>query len=446
MRDKANIDLKRTNELIMNKKLIIMRKNYFLLAAAVTMLTGCTNNDTLKDVLLEENETELIGFETFHNKSTKSAVSQPEHLTSDNGGFGVYGFKHLNDRTANESTKEIDLSDTNPNTPANNINYVSTIFDNVKVWYVKNEKTKDFTYEIPKYWDKQKFYTFFAYAPHVGKANAVADDPSTTDVDESADAVKGISFDQSKGLFTRNDIKKLQPANTYANSATCGKRQYSENASANITDYLIAQYVHSQKAGATNQPSSGQDGYYTGAELTVGFEFWHILSKLNVIVKAKNEDAGHKYKGIRDIQVKKLNITKLPNVPNDVTNTATYNQSKVTFTTTEDLNNAGSYEPTYYETNLEIIGNGTNATDAGPLFVLAGGTGTATSITSNPTEYINQSFHYYVAPNTPNTGDKHILNIDYEIAYVDGTIEPFSRTIDLSTATTSFTTMARNSV
>lgn len=408
-----------------------MKKNYLLIAAAAAMFAACSDVDTFKEAV-NDNETELIGFQTYHNKSTKAAVEKPEDLLSSNGGFGVFGYKHLNEREATNAGI-IDLSDQEP---ANNENFVTPIFENVKVWYVdENTPTKGFTYSVPKYWDKKKFYTFFAYAPYA----EIADN-----------TVKGISFNEAHGLFTRDDIKALQEANTKTTVAVnnISRDQYTELNKEKGIDYLIAPYVPKMKSGSTNQPASGAASY-TNSGLTVGFEFWHLLSKLNVIVKAQDETAEgkHHYKGVKDIQVKKLNITNLPNDwTTSTTEIATYSQSKVNFTTTAELNTAGSFSPTHYDTNLEIIGNGTNATDAGPLFVLDGGTGTTTSVTSDPTTYIPQSFHYYVAPNTPDTNKKHELNIDYEITYVDGTIEPFSRKLDLSTATANFATMAQNSV
>lgn len=386
-----------------------MKKSYLMIAAVATLLASCAGNDIFKEVI-EENETELIGFETFHDKSTKAAVSAPTDLTSANGGFGVYGFKHLNDRTATNGS--INLSDV---TSTDNVNYVTTIFDNVKVWYESSTtKTQGFTYEVPKYWDKTKYYTFFAYAPQVAKVNG-----TTT----------GIAFDQTTGKFTRNDILALQKVNSTSEVAvgSNNRTQYGNANEENAIDYLIAPYVHSQKSGATNQSQKS----YDGKELTVGFTFSHILSKLNVTVQAQDESTGHEYSGVSNIIIDKLNITNLPN--ND--EVATYAQNK-----TDEV--AGTWTPANYSTVLNIVA-GDNATSADPLYVLDGGSKSGTTITV-PTNYLNQQFHYFVAPNTPASGNKYTLNIDYTINYVDGTVEPFSRSIDLSTQTANFTTMEQN--
>lgn len=448
-----------STRVLKNKKQIIMKK-FYLLAAAATILTACTNNEKMTADLSYDGPV-MIGFETYHEKSTKAAVNNQSDMTSINGGFGVYGYKHLNDREA--AAGIINLSDINPES---SVNYVTPIFDNVKVWYVNGATTKDFTYAVPKYWDKEKFYTFFAYAPYADKkaaaTDAVEDNPDT-DEDESkpaTDEVKGISFDQSTGKFTRNDIKALQSTNI-TTSVTVGEEsrtQYTTADETSVTDYLIAPYVPHQKSGTTNQTTTG--GYtgtaYDGQEITVGFTFSHILSKLNVFVKAKNEDNdpedddknGHKYSGVQDIKVTKLNIENLPNATTEI---ATYAQKK-----TDEV--AGTWSPYRYTTTLNII-SGTNATSAKELYILDGGKGNATEVTNAPTRYIPQEFHYFIAPNDPDdptttdnpetteiveNKEHYTLNIDYVITYVDETKEPYSRTIDLSKESAAFESMAQN--
>ena len=387
-----------------------------MIAAAAALFAACSSNDTFKQDVFE-NETELISFETYHGKLTRAAVIAEADLTSNNGGFGVFGFKHKNSRTAENGV--IDLSDDNPE---NNANYVSTVFDNVKVWYVADAPTDNFTYAVPKYWDKLKKYTFFAYAPQVAKADG---------------DIKGIAFDQAKGLFKRNDIVALQSTNNSVNNAgpNSNRVQYGDSieTGTDLKDYLIAPYVPSQVSGGTNHEQHKN---------TVQFTFSHILSKLNVYVRAKNEEGGHKYAGVKDIQVKKLNIQNLPATSNEI---ATYAQIK-----TNEV--AGNWTPEKYTTTLNIIG-GSEALSSDALYILDGGTGSATEVTANPS-YIPQEFHYFVAPNAPvddeSTTDvnegKYILNIDYDITYVDGTIDPYTRSIDLSEKSAAFTSMVQNNI
>lgn len=377
-----------------------------MIAATAALFAACAGNDTYRDVV--ENETDLIGFETYHGKATRAAVNKPKDLILTNGGFGVYGYKHEGEKTASNGT--VSVSGT------------TNVFNNVQVWYVSNDfaatPTQGFTYEVPKYWDKTKTYTFFAYAPYVAEATSSS---------------HGISFDETTGLFTRTDIQSLQSTNKIGTKGAKNRTQYVDADESNVIDYLIAPYVFNQKHNATNQ--SGKD--YTGKEKTVGFTFYHILSKLNVKVQVKDEFAtgGHQYKGVQDIQITKLNIENLPNVSQDVV----YSQTSVTEGSSATVP-AASYlkavggDPLNFTTTLNMIA-GTNATAAGPLFILDGGSkDSQTGVITNPADSISQRFHYYIAPNTP-TGEGHNhykLNIDYTITYVDGTVDPFSRTVDLS--------------
>lgn len=393
-----------------------MKKSYLMIAAAAALFAACAKTDTIKDEFAG-NETELIGFETYHAKSTKAAVTTQSDLTTTNGGFGVYGFKHLNNRTATNGA--VNVSHDATAVAADGDNFVTPIFENVKVWYDASAPTDKFTYAVPKYWDKLKFYTFFAYAPQV---------------DEATGSSTGISLDPATGKFTRNDILALQKVNS-TSTVTVGtnnRTQYGAADESDVIDYLIAPFVPSQKSGATNQDSK----QYTGKNLTVGFTFSHILSKLNVTVKAKDESStagGHEYSGVQDIIINALNIENLPNNA-EVAEYAQNNCDQV----------EGRWTPANYSSTLYIV-DGTNPTSANDLWILDGGSISGTTIT-NPTNYINQTFHYYVAPNTPASGNNYTLNIDYTINYVDGTVEPYSRSIDLSQESAAFTAMAQNNI
>ena len=372
-----------------------MKKSYLMIAAAAALFAACASNDTFKEF---SNEDVLIGFETFHEKATRAAVSAGSDLTSANGGFGVFGYNHDDSRAVSSGSIDMTITGT------------SNVFDNVKVWYVdENTLTKGFTYDVPKYWNKNKYYTFFAYAPW--NASTVTLAPAT-------------------GKFTRTDVQSLQSTNaatpTTVTVGTNSRDKYTDAVETSVTDYLFAVCVPQQQYAATNQTT------YSGYQKTVGFTFSHILSKLNVIVKAKNEASGHQYKGVSNIQVTSLNIENLPNTA-----------ANVTYTQTATDGVAGTFSPANYTTNLNII-SGTNALTAGPLYILDGGAN-GTPVTA-PTTYIDQSFHYWVAPNTPTGTDhnKYKLNINYTINYVDGISDTFTRTIDLSAESTAFTTMAQN--
>ena len=125
-----------------------------------------------------------------------------------------------------------------------------------------------------------------------------------------------------------------------------------------------------------------------------------------------------------------------------------------------------TFDPSYYTTDLGIVSSSVDntttpattvysingeANTTEPLYILAGGSITEDATTHALTftcpgnnvvdGYVDQAFSFYIAPNTPNTADKHQLVIDYYIEYVNGDKEPVSRTVDLSAAPYNFKQM-----
>ena len=359
-----------------------MKKSYLMIAATATLLVACQRNEVFKD-LVDDNETVMIGFETFHEKAKKAtatdAISAPENMTSAHGGFGVWGYKAIDAAEASGTPATVNIS-----------SGYTTVFNNVKVWYESSStKTQGFTYAVPKYWDKNMEYIFFAYAPYDG-TNA--------------------SIDNATGKITIADIASIQDV-----SKSTGSDQalvYNGSNTAAVTDYLMATYVTNQKLNSTNQ--NGKD--YDGKNQTVGFTFGHMLSKLQV-----NLQASDAYSGIEYIKVTTLSIENMPASAS----------TKASFTQTSPTAPAGVYTPVSYTSALSIIG--TSGTSTSGLYILKDGSLSGDVVTA-PTAQ-NQSFNYYVAPNTPaGTGtDKYLLNIGYTIKYVDGITEDVTITdVDLS--------------
>ncbi len=368
-----------------------MKKSYLMIAAAATMLVACSETDSLKEEI-NDNETVLIGFETYHDKSTKATATDEidagSDMTKAHGGFGVWGFKAADVPEASGTPAVTDVSSTTSFT---------TVFNNVQVWYDGSSLSKGFTYAVPKYWDKNMEYIFFAYAPY--------------DADKA-------ELTKTSGIIKISDIASIQDISGNNSSTEAEDLQYtgaSSTSTASVTDYLMATYVTNQKLNSTNQ--SNYDNNLHGQ--TVGFTFGHMLSKLQVVLQAKEA-----YSGIKEIKVKYLTIENMPEKATD----------KTVFTQTSPTAPAGTYNPAAYTTNLQIINSGDgndNATAKSDLYILKGGSlsdETLTSPTSQP-----QTFNYYVAPNTPGTGTKYLLNITYDITYVDNITETVTITdVDLS--------------
>lgn len=402
-------------------------KKFYLIATAVTMLTACTNSEKLTADFSNDGPV-MIGFETFHEKSTKAAatgeISNPSDFVLDddkNGGFGVWGFKGAPaDIPASSDASDYTLNVSNTTT-------FVPIFENVQVWYVDASnatyKPKGFTYKVPKYWDKNAEYIFFAYAPY-DATNA------------TIDLTKGnISIDNIASI---QDASSSNAGNTPA--PTAEDLVFSGSNTTSLTDYLMASYVTEQKLVSKNNEEEKQgtnqnygDGTnyrYDGQEQTVGFTFGHMLSRIII-----NLQAAEKYNGVKTMKVSYLSIKNMPEVKTD----------KTKFIQTSPTAPAGTYTiATWSGKELQIINSGesnTNATSKNDLYILKGGYGkkvvgeneTVTTNANEMTDIVlptdqNQSFYYYVAPNAPSgtsaaKTDHYYLNIKYTIKYVDNVEE-----------------------
>lgn len=421
-----------------------MKRNLLLIAGIISLFAACAEKETLKEVNYGDEPT-LIAFDTYHSKSTKAPIFTEVDLISSNGGFGVYAFKH--EANIPLVNKKVDLSNVAED-------YTNPVFDNTKVWYneaynTNSEFFQKYEYEVPRYWDKQLYYTFFAYAPIT---DVITDTTSTS-------TQKGIFLDPATGWFLRTDVHEVQCASSPSDkviSSTVTRDQYDIDDD-NIKDYLLAPCAYGQKWHETNQSSI----QYLNNEITVGFVFSHILSQLNVNINVQKEYSdsiandtlnGHEYKGIENIYVTKLEIENLPTLL-DTANNYTFCQQQDAYFAQIYGNSTLKFTNDNYSTTLKIVDQTTEnsattykinggAASANPLYLLDGGT----TITASPAGslltdgYIDHKFRYYIVPSTA-TADGHDLNIGYSIKYVDGKTESFKRTIHLAEAPFNFTKM-----
>ena len=410
-------------------------KKFYLIATAVTMLTACTNSEKLTADFSNDGPV-MIGFETFHEKSLKSApsptgeITDPTDFTDGHGGFGVWGFKGK--PSVIDEAKDPNASSEDPSADHTKIVNISTddfttIFDNVKVWYVDGTETykpKGFTYKVPKYWDKEAEYIFFAYAPY--------NDTKST-VETSKDVA---SLDKETGKITIRDIESIQDLSKSTGTGidtqfggTGTGKAYTKADATGAIDYLMAKYETNQKYTATNQDTKDWANYTSNPDLrdqTVGFTFGHMLSRIVVKLLAADQ-----YPGVKTMEVSYLSIKNMPEVKSDL----------AVFTQNSPIDPAGTYSPaTWSGKNLQIINSGTdntNATATSNLFILKNGVGkNGETTTTNANEMTTitpptaqpQLFYYYVAPNAPsgdseNKTDHYYLNINYTITYVDNIVE-----------------------
>lgn len=117
---------------------MIMKKNFFMLAATAALFAACAETDLVNEVNTVA-EPQAIGFETFANKATRAEIKDVTALQG--VGFQVWGYKA-------PTATPMDWDDQ------------YTVFDNVTVSY-----STAWGYEDPKYWDRTSTYKFYAAAP-----------------------------------------------------------------------------------------------------------------------------------------------------------------------------------------------------------------------------------------------------------------------------------------
>lgn len=215
-----------------------MKKNYFMLAAATMMLAACAETDLVNEVNSEK-APQAIGFETFADKATRATENSGAEynwdLADHHSDFKVWASKEI------------------------------TTGHYVEVWASGNPGVAklvdgDWTPTTPKYWDKAALnYYFYAAAPANMAwiySNATSDNGSTGFLMLNSYTLSG----------TANDNLAEEPA-------TSAPHDTWESAS-NDKDLMIAHDCPVDNAT-----------YNTDAPANVDLNFYHILSRLNILVK-----------------------------------------------------------------------------------------------------------------------------------------------------------------
>lgn len=213
-------------------------KKYLFIIATAALFASCAENDTFKKDV--QNNSEAIRFESFTSKQTRAENSQAnytwaffDHHTT----FLVWGYKNTSE-TAVFDEDIVTVTSDNAATP-----------------------TYTYTYSPLRFWDKAATeYEFYAAAPS-------GNDGNWTFVDNDIVAANiTVAANRNKGYFTTSST--LTPANL-SNASNFAYTNSFKN-SGDI-DKLIA------------APSAVE---YDNFKQTVQFDFIHILSRLNVTIKA----------------------------------------------------------------------------------------------------------------------------------------------------------------
>ena len=280
-----------------------MKKSYLMIiAAAAALLTACSDNDTFKSAVQEQQAEQALSFSAYADKVTRGTNSTA--LQDFYTVFGVYGWKTVakTDGSGNENQPVfVNIPNEYFTADAAGTVVYKTSGKPSAEWALPDNfgtgegKRGYWYYENVRYWDKMASeYQFFAIAPYDDAATPVytvaASDPDATDEQKN----NNFSIYSSENKYDISKEYNLARTNLTANPIS-----ETEAPKADLTysgfkkDFMIA-------AKQTLKPF----GSVTTTDVQLIFH--HILTKLNVKIQ-KSEN----YKAQQPLKVNELKIARL---------------------------------------------------------------------------------------------------------------------------------------
>ena len=146
-----------------NNNKMLMNKIYVILGAAAAMLASCAQSEKLDNNLTDNEPKSVIGFSSFSEKATRADNGDDSNINNlefFHSTFAVYGTKQsVNDPT---NISYIFGADAETAAGVKNGTVCTYTNNNNASFYGSN-----WSYDDPRYWDKQANYQFIAYAPAV---------------------------------------------------------------------------------------------------------------------------------------------------------------------------------------------------------------------------------------------------------------------------------------
>ena len=240
-----------------------MRKSILIIAAAATVLASCTNEKVLNEIQTSSTPT-VIGFGTYAEKPTKAPTNY--NLEKYHESFVVYGTKYsyiVDDAdTIYVFGDEASATDSVAGT-------VCDYVDDNNLFHGSNWKYTD-----ERYWDKQAYYDFVAYAPKYAPLayKYVADDSRV-----GAEGNKFVSTDDfelcGQNLQDKDETSEFK----HLAEIMVGFTKDSVNEAGKDLDLMISDVVKTQN-GKDYLNTNGND------RKDVNLQFHHILAKLNIAI------------------------------------------------------------------------------------------------------------------------------------------------------------------
>lgn len=219
-------------------------KKYLYIIVAATVVAGCAGKDTFKKDL--QDNTDAISFTSYTDKQTRATENSDAqykwHFFNHHTTFQVWGYKNTSE-TAVFDGDIVTVTENSPNVDGT----------------AATDNSYTYTYSPLRFWDKAAtMYEYYAAAPSDGGWTFVSTGITAANITTEAG--------QNKGYFTTSSI--LTPANLSTSSNLVYTTSFKNSGD---IDKLIAE--------KSTVP-------YANFKSEVNLLFMHILSRLNVTIKA----------------------------------------------------------------------------------------------------------------------------------------------------------------
>jgi len=292
-----------------------MRKSFYILAAAATMLVSCAQTEKINNDLKDTTEPRVIGFSSFSEKATRGDVNTNTNLEYYHSTFAVYGTKESKNDGSIQYLfgGKAEVAGTQAGVTCS---YMDPALPTV---------LGDWRYEDPRFWDKQATFDFIAYAP-VLSSNPIRY------YYNAADAKVGANGNEFKSTSTYT----LEGTNIQA-TPTVTEKVKGFNDNSHDLDLMVSAYSGEIDGASHNE--------------YVNLIFRHILSKFNVKV-AKGEGLNNSIVTVKEVTINGFKDS------GDYTS-STYEAGTATgWTASSDDNN---YALTYSDATGVVLNSGTYA-------------------------------------------------------------------------------------
>lgn len=252
-----------------------MKKSCLILIAAAAMLAACSDSDTYKSVVKEQNTVQTLSFSAYADKVTRGSNSTA--LNDFYTVFGVYGWKTVDGAVVTNPVFSNHPNEYFVNDVKGDVVYDGTDEKPSQEWAITTFSLPAWFYEDVRYWDKMADkYEFFAIAPYEATPTYTVNPGDNNIAIATSSAKYDIETEKNLALQGTSPVPQAELAYSGFNK-----------------DYMIAD----KKVVTPRGTVTTED---------VQLVFHHILTKLNVRIKKSDNFIGQ--------QVLKVNKLKIANL------------------------------------------------------------------------------------------------------------------------------------